>query len=514
LREKVLIIGAGLAGLSAGLYAQINGYDSKIYEMHDVPGGLVASWRRKGYLIDGGIHFLMGHRHGTPVNDIYRELGMTGTDHYPTLTTYMRFIDEFTGTTVDIGQDLESDRKILNKMFPRDRKIIDELFDGAAAMSNSGSLYDLGLDEVPDLMGTMDKARMMWRMRRVAKLMSGRYARPMVEVAENAKEPLLRRILLGLFTPQAPEWLVMSILAMVSDGQVGLISDSCAAFISPMVDKYQDLGGRIVPRTKVEGIIVEEKAAKGVKLDDGSEHRADAVISAADGRSTIYGMLGGHFTNRRIEERYRKWDPGYSVVTVSLGITRTFPDEPPLRTVLLREPLASFGHPVDQVTIRTLNYGEVFAPPGKTLVQLSFDGDWEFWSELSKDRIAYEGRKKMAAREMILILERRYPTVFSYIDMVDVSTPHTYQRYTGNHHGSIMGWAPPSKELLKPIPRTLPGLKDFYLAGQWSLPGGSVPTCLGSGRQAVQMMCHEDGRVFVSRRSNGKVSQDDEALAT
>ena len=37
--RSVMIIGAGIAGLSAGIHAQLNGYRSRIYEMHSLPAG-------------------------------------------------------------------------------------------------------------------------------------------------------------------------------------------------------------------------------------------------------------------------------------------------------------------------------------------------------------------------------------------------------------------------------------------------------------------------------------------
>jgi len=73
--KSIIIIGAGLAGLSAGCYAQMNGYHAHIYENHDKPGGVAAWWERQGYLIDGGIHFLMGAKPGQPTHNMYRELG-------------------------------------------------------------------------------------------------------------------------------------------------------------------------------------------------------------------------------------------------------------------------------------------------------------------------------------------------------------------------------------------------------------------------------------------------------
>lgn len=58
--KKILIIGAGAGGLSTGCYGQMNGFETEIFEMGDTPGGLCTSWRRKGYVIDGCIDWLVG----------------------------------------------------------------------------------------------------------------------------------------------------------------------------------------------------------------------------------------------------------------------------------------------------------------------------------------------------------------------------------------------------------------------------------------------------------------------
>jgi phytoene dehydrogenase-like protein len=46
------------------------------------------------------------------------------------------------------------------------------------------------------------------------------------------------------------------------------------------------------------------------------------------------------------------------------------------------------------------------------------------------------------------------------------------------------------------MPKTLPGLDCFYMAGQWVEPGGGVTGVLPSGRQVVQLICHHDGVPF------------------
>jgi phytoene dehydrogenase-like protein len=73
--KKIIIIGAGIAGLSAGCYARMNGYETRIFEMHDKPGGLCTAWKRKGYTFDGCIEWLIGTTPGSAVNRIWHELG-------------------------------------------------------------------------------------------------------------------------------------------------------------------------------------------------------------------------------------------------------------------------------------------------------------------------------------------------------------------------------------------------------------------------------------------------------
>lgn len=72
--KKVVIIGGGVAGLTAGIYAQMNGFDSVIYEKHRVIGGLSSGWQRKGYQIEGSISYLMGVNPEDEFNQIWQEL--------------------------------------------------------------------------------------------------------------------------------------------------------------------------------------------------------------------------------------------------------------------------------------------------------------------------------------------------------------------------------------------------------------------------------------------------------
>jgi phytoene dehydrogenase-like protein len=83
------------------------------------------------------------------------------------------------------------------------------------------------------------------------------------------------------------------------DGQLGLLRGGSRAFVDGIEQRYLGLGGTISYRSTVEEILVDHGRAVGIRLADGTVHRADAVISAADGRSTIFTLLRGRFLDKR-----------------------------------------------------------------------------------------------------------------------------------------------------------------------------------------------------------------------
>ena len=98
-------------------------------------------------------------------------------------------------------------------------------------------------------------------------------------------------------------------------------------------------------------------------------------------------------------------------------------------------------------------------------------------------------------------LESLYPGFRTQIEVVDEATPLSYERYTGNWLGSTCGWLLTKETMpmmIKGVRKTLPGLDNFYLAGQWVEPGRSVPIVAMSGRNVIQLICHTDGRPFVT----------------
>jgi len=496
-QKSIIIIGAGLAGLSAGCYAQMNGYRTHIFEHAEHPGGLAVCWRRGDYLIDGGIHFLMGAKPGNLMNQMYRELGTAGPEILIPMRTYARYVDQSSGKTIEVTTDLDRFVADLKAASHRDSKVVDDLSKAISGFRKV-SVADLGIGESSDLLSITDRVRQFWKYRKLMKYMLGKYSHTMDEYVSDAADPFVKDVLRNLFMPDVPVWFVLMVLRLIEDGNMALIDGGCDAFILPMEKRYKDLGGEITYDATVQKVIVENDKAVGVKLADGSERRADMIVSAADGRSTIFDLLDGRYVSNRIKERYDTWRLVKPILIISFGVKREFKDDPWLTMVRLSKPFVVGPDTIGALTIRLFNYSDKFCPAGKTIVQALFETDWDYWDALHDDGTKYAAEKERVASEVLTRLESVYPGLASQVEVTDVATPFTIWRYTLNWKGSYMGWLPTPKQLLTRLENSLPGLSGFYMIGQWHTPGGGVPPSLVTGRNLIRVLCHREKRPFRS----------------
>ena len=156
-----------------------------------------------------------------------------------------------------------------------------------------------------------------------------------------------------------------------------------------------------------------------------------------------------------------------------------------------------------QVSFRFFHYDPSFAPAGKTAVTCFLPTrNFQYWVQLQQnDPERYQAEKQRIAEAVIAILERIVPEVRPAIEVIDVSTPATVIRYTGNWKGSMEGWLLTPATEFRQLPNTLPGLRHFMMAGQWVMPGGGLPSGLMTARSAVQAICRQDRRPFAERQS-------------
>ncbi len=494
-QKSILIAGAGIAGLSAGCYGQMNGYRTQIFERHDKPGGLCTSWKRQGYTIDGCLNWLVGSRPGDNFHHIWEELGAVQGRHMIDREEFLR-IEGKGGKVFIVYSDIDRLREHMKQLAPGDSPVIEEFTKAARICAR----YDLPVDKAPELYGMINGSWFLIRMFPFLRLMSKWKKITVQDYAKRFSDPFLREafpLLVGL--PGFPMACLLMILAWMHRRSAGYPVGGSLEFSRSIERRYLDLEGEIHYRAPVAKILVENDRAVGVRLADGTEHRGDITISAADGHATIFDMLGGKYVDGRIRDYYDHLPIFPPLVHVALGVNRLFENMPANVVYPLEEPVTIGGREQNCFGVEIGNFDPTLAPAGKTVLKVMFTADYAYWKNLRQDPKRYQEEKERIADQVIALLDQRYPGLAGHVEMRDVATPVTWERYTGNWQGSMEGWMitektfPPFR-----MSKTLPGLKSFYMVGQWVEPGGGVPTAALSGRNVMQIICKRDRRTFVT----------------
>jgi len=343
------------------------------------------------------------------------------------------------------------------------------------------------------------KMRFMLRNRRFVAVMR-RYAGMTVEklVARFRSAALREAFSLVIPLPDFPAMYVLSLCQALDAGEAGWPEGGSLALARSIEKRFMDLGGRITYHARVAQIIVENDRAVGVRLQDGSEHRGDRVISAADGHATLFEMLKGRYVPPRLAELYESLPLYTPLMQVSFGVRRDLSSEPRLTTFGFSTPLRLGRTEVPFVFVNNYGFDPTMAPAGCSAVTLLFWSPFDTWEKLHEDRAQYCAEKKQVEQDALRWLETIYPGIASAVEVADVATPVTTVRYTGNYRGSYEGWRPTAATMGTKIPTTLPGLAGFVMVGQWTRPFAGVPTAALDGRHAIERLCREEGKEFVT----------------
>jgi phytoene dehydrogenase-like protein len=488
--KKIVIIGAGMAGLSAGIHARRNGYETEIYEMHHLPGGLCAAWDRKGYTFDGCIHWLVGTKPGSQFNRLWREVGALEDEAVINREIFLTVEGE-QGRVIHIYSDLDRLQEHLLECAPNDAEIIKSLVSAAKALATA----EFPLEKPEELYKPWDLPLMLFKMMPYFKIMGQLSRISVAEYLKRFKDPLLREAL-SLIMPNGYSMISLaSTLASLHSGDTGFPRGGSLKFARSLEKRYLDLGGKINYNARVSEVLVENGQAVGLLLEDGRRVDGDIVISAADLHLTAYELLKKKYLTAKIKDSFA--DLGhYTSVQVSLGVNCDLSGEAENVAVKLDQPIMLGSEKNNYIFLTNFAADSTLAIEGKTVVRTTLYSTYDYWEGLAKDKQRYREKKEQIADQVIKIVEKRFPAVRGKVEVVDVATPLTYNRYTGVWKGAYMAWIVPPDAGRFSIPKELPGLSNFYQVGQWVMPPAGLPGSMVTGRYAVQIICKRDKKRF------------------
>lgn len=500
---KVVIVGGGVSGLTTGIYLRINGYDTTIVDLNSSLGGACTGWERSGCYIDGCIHWLTG----TNPNSSYYELW---TDTHAILPNTDVFLQEdFSvfdfggGKKITIWADAVKFEKELLEFAPEDEKQIKKFcklirrfqtiegpVNKPVDMMGPGQLIYTGLAMVGDYYWASKTQKI-----------------DAAEYGKRFKNANIRKMFASYMAPGYNLMSMLYMLAHVTDHNGGIPIGGSKGVADRMAAYYSSLGGKAILNKEVEEIIVEHGMATGVRLKTGEVINGDWTVSATPVETCLNKLLKGKYSVQKIHDRLadRKNYPIYTFTTVVFKVHKDLSDKPLSRHVYIDKPVV-MDKEYDGIALRNYSYDKTLkCTPGCSVLQAGVMGndDMYFYWKKFKEAGTYREEKRKYGELIKRIVEERCPEYEGLLEIIDIITPCTYERYLHSRHGSFQGFIHTAKGKSLMQKGIVPGLDRFILSGQCIFYSGGLPPAAITGRFAAQRICKADGVKFVRPVQSG-----------
>ena len=490
-QKTVIIVGAGISGMSAGIYGQQNGFNTILLEMNPRVGGLCTGWYREGNYIDGCIHWLTGTRPGTILHEDWKNVGAIDKQDDIIYLPSWGCID-YKGTKLTFWRDLNRAEEEWTAISPEDKKQIHKFF----KMVSDFSKIELPLRYPIEKLSMKEALKLGFRVLCFCPSYLSSMKINCHKYAEKFKHPAIRYALTHIQPGNGNLFSMIYSYATVVEGNGGIPKGGSIFMAERMKHRYIELGGSLKVNAKVDHIIVKDNVAVGVALANGESIYGDYIVTAVDPNYVTTRLLFGMYKNKEIEKRYHNpvANPTPSCVLASyeidmipnINIPYTFDTEP----------FKLAGLTMDHIVLRSYHFDpEYFVKDGKTVVNVLLDQyptEYEYWNTLYKNQPAYQKKKDQVSDMIMSKIIEKFPEFKGHIKPIDVVTPKTLNRYTHCSRGAYMGFLFTSKKGRFSHNGKLKGLKNLYMSGQWLQAPGGLPLALVEGKFAIQRICRKE----------------------
>ena len=508
MKYDVIIIGAGLGGLTAGAKLAKDGKKVLMIEQHTVPGGCATTFKRKDFIVEAGLHEMDGLDDGDPKRKIFRDLGVFDHVEFVRIPDFYRFTNQRIDIVIPDNPTKAID--VLVKRFPRDEKGIRRFFGIILNLRKELNRYPRGKWKTLALLPVFPilYPNIVFRENQtVGKLLDSIIQDEDLKLVLLANLPYYHD---NPYTMSLPSYAVAQASFFTGGGHY--IKGGSQKLSDYLAGVIKNNGGEVILRHLVTGIITEDNKAVGVKYRkttgsdvETQEVFADYIIANAAIPNVVNELLPPSEVKNRLASDIAKQEIACSLTTVYLGFKK-----PPKElgnkhysTFVFSENMTTQSDFIKRTTEdwSWSNRGFVFvdysqidsqlAPQGKGFgVICTFDylSDWE---NLSKEE--YKTKKEEVARILTERLNKVIPGIKDEIEYCEVATPKTMKRYTLNPGGTAYGFAQiPKQAGRKRIQQKSP-IDNLYFASAWTFPGGGFGGAIRSGYWCAEEILDRKG---------------------
>ena len=488
----VIIIGAGLGGLTAGAKLARRGKKVLLIEQHNIPGGCATTFKRKDYTIEVGLHEMDGLDDIDVKKAIFEDLDVLNNIELIRLPEFYRFIN----SNVDfvMPDDAEKARAKLLKKFPEEEKGIKAYFKEIRGIRR----------ELPKLPRSKFWQSVLLPVYPLLYPYVTRNAKKTIggfldKKFKNEDLKLLLTANLGYFHND-PYSMAMIYFATAQDAYYAggwYIKGGSQKLSDYLASCIVNNGGEIVYRHLVEQILVEDGKAAGVVYRKKSKQETEKLTAKAthiiaNNAVPLLAKMLPKDAAQKLNRQISGLEISCSVITLYLGFSKspkvlgnkyysTFIANRAVKNQTdFAEDLkyAAF----DKRHLIFVDYSQIDAgltSKGKSLGVLATSDYGADWKNLTREE--YKAKKEEVSRVLISRLEQLIPGITQYIEYYELGTARSVEKFTMNPGGSVYGFAQTPKQAgANRFGNKLP-LKNLYIASAWGFPGGGFTGAIISG---------------------------------
>lgn len=489
-KYDVIIIGSGLGGLSAGAFLSRNGKKVLILEQHSLIGGCATCFKRKGALIDAGLHEMDFGDFKTDMKHlIFEKLGIKDKIEIIQLPSAWSIKSKNYNLTLPHG--IEEVKQVLKKEFPQDIKGIDKYFKALKLQAYAIRRFpwDLKIGEL--ILFPFTTAWIFLR---------NRIFNKKVYDVLNAylKSDKLKKILnanLSYYHHDSKEF-IFSFHAIAQkhyyDSGV-YIKGGSQALSDALTLEIKENEGEVLSKAEVVKILTKDFKAYGVEYIKNNQKvnvYADKIIANCDPLIVYKDLLKDLNLDKEIKflqskkrasslvSAYFVFDKDISKIYKDMDycnfifedefLNKTYEDTNILKLDIKKRPMAF------------VNYSKIDSglSQDKFIAVVAFSS---IYSEWDLDKEDYRLKKEEVLESIIQRLDEIFPNLSSYLIHKELATPKTIQRYTRAYEGTIYGFSQDKEGAKNRLHYKSKVVSNLYFANAFIFPGGGFTGAILGG---------------------------------
>lgn len=490
--NDVVVVGAGLGGLTCALELARQGLKVCVLEKHRVAGGYAHAFRRRGYHFDVSLHYVGGLDPGGMTHGVLRSLGVH--ERLKLVRHEHVFRSDAPGLELAVPNGAEASLAYLCGLFPRERAGLEALWRYAAALKADimGPTMDPGFD-VP-----LDKRPSLG----IGDATFGDVLRR--HVSDPALLEALGQTWMYLGLPNDAATAVFGTCVFVSAWMEGAyqIVGGGTSLARIFVERLRECGGDCATKSEVRRIVVEGGAVRGVELAGGAFVPARTVVAAVDPFQTFFELVPGEEVSRVYRHRLAQMQPSISFYVAYVGL-----DCPASALGVPKGNYFRFydgampesyrkacAHELERTDwSSTCNEGidDDVSPPGcgaVSFVEPTTARDW-----FALDDAAYAAAKAEVRERLLAKYDARFPGIVDHAQVIEFGTPRTMSRFSRNRDGAVYGFAQTREQAGLRRLRNRTPIAGLFLSGAWTWSGGGYEGAMMTGVQTAQAVMQELG---------------------